>query len=247
MGEVRNVSVPYAQNINNGLPSHATIEVEGDVIVGHEKAIWLEFRGQGNEIPLHINIRFGSVNGSNEICVNSFDRDWGREDFYKQSVTIGGSIYAKIVIRDDRYEVDINGREFVFKHRTPKYNVTRFEVRGDIRVARINYTGFGDHIYTAGQYPSPYPQPSQPSYPPNPYPNPGYPENSRPGFPDNRPNYPNPSYPDPMRPYPSDPGYQPPYNPDHRGDVPIGQGAQIGQNINQGYDPFRPHDSRGYN
>ncbi|CAD5226136.1 unnamed protein product [Bursaphelenchus xylophilus] len=241
MGEVRNVSVPYSQPINHGLPAYGQIEVEGEAVSGGDRAIWFEFRGHGGEIPLHINIRLGSLNGRNEICVNAFDRDWGKEQFYRQSVSVGGSVYAKIVVKDKEYEVDINGREFSFRHRLPKDSVQRFEVRGDIRVNRINYTGFGDHLYIPGQgggYPQPpsYPQPSYPT------PNPGYQPPS--SYPDPRSSYPPPpaAYPDQIRPYPSDPGYQPPYNP-NVGGGPVGSGASIGQPTY----PFGPTDSRGYN
>jgi len=162
---LENVSVPFFADIRDGMPHNGEIEIEGEV-VGTEQGIWLELRANDG-IAFHLNIRMGYLKEHITIVNSHQHGKWQHEERHANNVSPGGSIQLSVSNHWNQYEFKINGKSYHFPHRISGKQITRLEIRGDLRIRRLTFKNMDKHFHVhsnqIGQ--SNAPQPYNPTAP----------------------------------------------------------------------------------
>lgn len=159
---IENVPVPFFAEIKNGLPHGSDVDLSGDAICSHERAIWFEYKTRDGT-ALHLNIRMGQK-GQNNVVVNSYHNGhWGHEHQEHSSVSPPGPLQIHVECHDNHFSINVNSRSFHFPHRLKKHDIDRLEIKGDLIIRRLSFRNMENHIQLLGNY-------QQPGYPsPQPY------------------------------------------------------------------------------
>ncbi|KAI6170773.1 Galectin [Aphelenchoides bicaudatus] len=142
---VENPHNPFHADIKYGVPDGGEIDLHGHATYGEDRGIWFELK-TSDGTALHINIRMGQ-NMQNIIVVNSYHHGkWGHEDKHFSHVNPDGPLRIHLEAHHKHFLVDINGGQFEFHHRLKKADVNRIEIRGDVRVDKLQFTNMDNHV-----------------------------------------------------------------------------------------------------
>ncbi|RCN49912.1 galactoside-binding lectin [Ancylostoma caninum] len=122
--------VPSAIPLNEQLRDGCEIDLHGRVEHGHHKNFAVELLS-GPHIVLHINFRF---HHEHEVVMNSCSHgSWGPENKPRYHLT-------------PLIQIEVNGHHLAsFHHRFPVESVQALGLKGDVRIEKINFTGFRFH------------------------------------------------------------------------------------------------------
>jgi len=139
--QVPHVSVPYHGDIPNGLVPGKQIFVSGQVHHGEGFAINLT---GPHGIALHLNPRFNQNDFVRNTCAHG---SWGHEERNGHNPFHQHQPFEVIIsVETDRYRVAVNGHHVCdFNHRMPFNEVSHLEVKGDIALHRIVFSGGYSH------------------------------------------------------------------------------------------------------
>uniref|UniRef100_A0AC35FJX4 Galectin n=1 Tax=Panagrolaimus sp. PS1159 TaxID=55785 RepID=A0AC35FJX4_9BILA len=141
--ENKSYTVPYRSQLQERIEPGQTLIVKGSTIEESQRfTINLHHKTPdfaGNDVPLHISVRFDE----GKIVFNSFvNGEWGKEERKSNPIKRGESFDIRIRSHDDRYQIFVDQKEFKdFEHRVPLSSVSHFSVDGDLYLQQIHWGG----------------------------------------------------------------------------------------------------------
>jgi hypothetical protein len=141
--ENKSYTVPYRSQLQERIEPGQTLIVKGSTIEESQRfTINLHHKTPdfaGNDVPLHISVRFDE----GKIVFNSFvNGEWGKEERKSNPIKRGESFDIRIRSHDDRYQIFVDQKEFKdYEHRVPLSSVSHFSVDGDLYLQQIHWGG----------------------------------------------------------------------------------------------------------
>ncbi|XP_029140743.1 galectin-4-like [Protobothrops mucrosquamatus] len=153
---ILNPCVPFCSSIFGGLSEGKMIVIQGCVSFS-AKRFSVNLVCANGDIAFHFNPRFDE--GNVIVCNTQEKGCWGSEERTSKMLFQPGVSFEVIInIRSCGYQVSVNGSQFIdYRHRLPMHLVQTLQIKGDISLSWINFTG--------GLVPPPY---APPPYNPNP-------------------------------------------------------------------------------
>ncbi|KAJ8256624.1 hypothetical protein COCON_G00187760 [Conger conger] len=137
------MSIPYVGSIYGGLRKGMSVHIQGavpsDATRFHISLQCAEAKCSNK--ALYINPRFipAEVVVFNSFMERKFEEQERPTDM---PLELGESFDIVIVVKEEGYQVNVNGREFyMFKHRMPVERVLAVAIGGDVYVGSVNVTG----------------------------------------------------------------------------------------------------------
>ncbi|XP_026571217.1 galectin-4-like [Pseudonaja textilis] len=137
---ILNPCVPFCSPIFGGLCEGKNILIQGCVIVS-AKRFSVNLVCANGDIAFHFNPRFDE--GNIIVCNTQEKGCWGPEERTSTMLFQRGVSFQVIInIRSCGYQVSINGSQFIdYRHRLPMNLVQTLQIKGDVSLSCINFTG----------------------------------------------------------------------------------------------------------
>ncbi|XP_058051949.1 galectin-9-like [Ahaetulla prasina] len=154
---ILNPSVPFCSPIFGGLCEGKMILIQG-CIPFSAKRFSVNLVCVNGDIAFHFNPRFDE--GNVIVCNTQEKGSWGPEERTSPMLFQRGVSFEVIInIRSCGYQVSVNGSQFInYQHRLPMHQVQTLQIKGDVSLSCISFTG--------GLVPPPYAPPPYNPIPP---------------------------------------------------------------------------------
>ncbi|CAI4223887.1 unnamed protein product [Auanema sp. JU1783] len=142
--------MPFYTPLPGGANDGSELVISGTLTAGSNNGFVIEY--QSNEgVALHFNVRMGFLVGSERAIVLNNNRGgrWQSEQRQMNMLVPNQYISMSIQTSYDKYNITINGSYLCsFFHRESPSNVHTLQIRGDIRLDRVQLTNFADSKQT---------------------------------------------------------------------------------------------------
>lgn len=143
MAEQKSYPIPYRSQLQEKIEPGQTLIVKGSTIEESQRfTVNLHSKSadfSGNDIPLHISVRFDE----GKIVMNSFSNgEWGKEDRKSIPFKKGDPFDIRIRAHDDHFQVFCDRKEFKdYEHRLPLSSITHLSIDGDLYLNQVHWGG----------------------------------------------------------------------------------------------------------